>query len=139
MNNVNVTNIHNVYNTTVINNTTVNRISYNGGNGGITARPRPEEEAAARERHTPPVAAQTQHEQAARAKPELRASVNHGTPTVAATPKPGAFKRPRRRTRQSRRGHLTPSGETSRRSATGRCTSCATKKWCRTSRPACAE
>jgi hypothetical protein len=91
VNNVNVTNIHNVYNTTVINNTTVNRISYNGGNGGITARPRPEEEAAARERHTPPVAAQTQHEQAARAKPELRASVNHGTPTVAASPKPGAF------------------------------------------------
>ena len=88
VNNVNVTNIHNVYNTTVINNTTVNRISYNGGNGGITARPRPEEEAAARERHIPPVAVQTQHAQAARAQPELRASVNHGTPPVAATPKP---------------------------------------------------
>jgi hypothetical protein len=89
--NVNVTNIHNVYNTTVINNTTVNRVSYNGGSGGITARPRPEEEAAARERHIPPVAAQAQHAQAARANPELRASVNHGTPAVAATPKPGAF------------------------------------------------
>jgi hypothetical protein len=91
VNNVNITNIHNVYNTTVINNTTVNRISYNGGNGGITARPRPEEEAAARERHIPPVAVQTQHAQAARAQPQLRASVNHGTPPVAATPKPGAF------------------------------------------------
>ena len=90
VNNVNVTNIHNVYNTT-INNTTVNRVSYNGGTGGISARPRPEDEAAAREKHTPPVAAQTQHAQAARAKPELRASVNHGTPAVAATPKPGAF------------------------------------------------
>jgi hypothetical protein len=90
--NVNVTNIHNVYNTTVINNTTVNRVSYNGGNGGINARPTPEQESAARERHIPPVAAQTQHVQAARANPELRASANQGKPPVAATPKPGAFK-----------------------------------------------
>ena len=37
------------------------------------------------------MAAQTQHEQAARTNPEQRASVNHGTPAVAATPKPGAF------------------------------------------------
>jgi hypothetical protein len=90
--NVNVTNIHNVYNTTVINNTTVNRVSYNGGNGGINARPTREQESAARERHIPPVAAQTQHVQAARANPELRASANQGKPPVAATPKPGAFK-----------------------------------------------
>jgi hypothetical protein len=91
VNNVNITNIHNVYNTTVINNTTVNRVSYNGGNGGINRRPTPQEEAVAHERHIPPVAVQTQHVQAARAKPELRASTNHGTPPVAATPKPGAL------------------------------------------------
>jgi len=95
VNNVNVTNVHNVYNTTVINNTTtVNRISYNGGNGGINARPRPEEpeeEAAARDRHIPAVPVQAQHAQSAREQPELRASVNHGTPPVAATPRPGAF------------------------------------------------
>jgi len=91
VNNVNITNIHNVYNTTVINNTTVNRVSYNGGNGGINARPTPQDEAVGHERHIPPMAVQTQHAQAARAKPELRASVNHGTPPVAATPKPGAF------------------------------------------------
>jgi len=91
VNNVNITNIHNVYNTTVINNTTVNRVSYNGGNGGITARPTPEEEAAEHERHIPPVAAQTQHVQAARSNPQLRASANHGKPPIAATPKPGAF------------------------------------------------
>jgi WXXGXW repeat (2 copies) len=91
VNNVNVTNIHNVYNTTVINNTTVNRVSYNGGNGGINARPTPAEEAAVHEKHIPPVAVQTQHMQAARADPQLRASVNHGKPPVAATPKPGAF------------------------------------------------
>jgi WXXGXW repeat (2 copies) len=89
VNNINVTNIHNVYNTTVINNVTVNRVSYNGGNGGITARPRREDETVAHERHVPPVAAQTQHLQAARSNPEQRASVNQGKPPVAATPKPG--------------------------------------------------
>ena len=90
--NVNVTNIHNVYNTTLINNTTtINRVSYNGGNGGISARPTPQQESVVHERHIPPVAVQAQHEQAARTDPEQRASVNHGTPAVAATPRPGAF------------------------------------------------
>src|ERR1700681_5005829 len=76
VNNVNVTVIHNVYNTTIVNSTTVNRVSYNGGNGGISARPRPQEVAAAREQHIPAVAGQTQHAQAARTNPEQRASVN---------------------------------------------------------------
>jgi hypothetical protein len=89
--NVNVTSIHNVYNTTVVNNTTINRVSYNGGNGGIEAHPTPQEEAAASQRHVPPVAAQTQHVQAARSNPQLRASVNQGKPPIAATEKPGAF------------------------------------------------
>jgi len=91
VNNVNVTEIQNVYNTTVINNTTVTRVSYNGGNGGISARPTPQQEAAAHERHIAPVAVQTQHAQAARANPQQRASVNLGKPAVAATPKPGVF------------------------------------------------
>src|SRR5277367_873599 len=89
--NVNVTNIHNVYNTTVIHDTTVNRVSFNGGNGGISARATPEEERYANERHVGPVAAQTEHAQAARSNPEMRASVNHGRPSIAATPRPGAF------------------------------------------------
>jgi hypothetical protein len=89
VNNVNITNIHNTYNTTVIHNTTVNRISYNGGNGGINARPTPEQEAAAHERHIQPVAVQTQHEQAARNNPQQRASVNQGKPAVTATSRPG--------------------------------------------------
>ncbi len=94
VNNINVTNIHNVYNTTVINNTTVNRVSYNGGNGGVSARPTAAEEAAARETHVPPVAAQNEHFQAARSDPGLRASANHGKPPVAATAKPGALRGP---------------------------------------------
>ena len=93
VNNVTVTNIHNVYNTTVVNNsTTLNRVSYNGGEGGVTARPTPQQEAAARERHLPPVAAQTQHVQTARSDPQLRATANQGKPPIAATPKPNAFR-----------------------------------------------
>ncbi|MGB6633849.1 MAG: YXWGXW repeat-containing protein, partial [Terriglobales bacterium] len=89
--NVNVDNIHNVYNTKV-NNTAVNHVSYNGGNGGITSRPTAAEEAAAREKHVGPVAAQTQHMQQARSDPDQRASKNEGKPPVAATAKPGEFK-----------------------------------------------
>jgi hypothetical protein len=89
--NVNVTVVHNVYETRVVSNTTT-RVSYNGGNGGISERPTSQEQAAARERHIPPVAAQTQHIQAARANPELRASSNHGKPRVAATARPGELK-----------------------------------------------
>jgi hypothetical protein len=89
--NVNVTEIHNVYEdrTVVVNN--VNRVSYNGGAGGINARPSPQEEAASRDRHIPPVAVQTQHVQTARGNPQLRASANHGKPPVAATARPGEF------------------------------------------------
>ncbi len=44
VNNVNVTEIHNVYNTTVVNNYNRPRVSYNGGNGGINARPTSDDE-----------------------------------------------------------------------------------------------
>jgi hypothetical protein len=90
--NVNVVNIRNVYNQTVINNNvTVNRVSYNGGPGGTQARPRPQEETAARERHIPPVTAQVAHFQAARSNRDLHASANRGKPPIAATPKPATF------------------------------------------------
>jgi hypothetical protein len=93
VNNVNVTNIHNVYNTTIINKTTViNRVSYNGGNGGVNVRPTRQQEVFARERHVPPVAAQTQHVREARSDVQLRASQNRGKPPVAATQRPGAFR-----------------------------------------------
>jgi WXXGXW repeat (2 copies) len=91
VNNVNVTIVRNVYKTT-INERNVTRVSYNGGSGGINARPTSDEERATRERHIPPVPDQRQHMQAARSDPELRASANRGKPKVAATPKPGALK-----------------------------------------------
>lgn len=89
--NVNVVNVRNVYEERV-NVTTVNRISYNGGPGGVEARPRAEDEVAARERHLPRVAAQTEHFQQARSNPELRASANHGKPPVAATARANEFR-----------------------------------------------
>jgi hypothetical protein len=90
--NVNVTNIHNVYNTTVTNYNNVNRVSYNGGQGGIDRRPTPREEQIGQEHHLPPSAAQTQHIEAARSNPEMRAETNHGKPSIAATSRPGEFK-----------------------------------------------
>src|ERR1700726_2993127 len=78
VNNVNVTIIHNVYNTTVVNSTTVNRVSFNGGTGGISARPKPQEEAAAREKNIQAVAVRTQHVTAARTNPDQRASGTQG-------------------------------------------------------------
>jgi hypothetical protein len=89
--NINVTNIRNVYNENV-NVTNVSHVSFNGGQGGIEARPTAEEEAAAQGRHLGPVAAQTQHLEAARGNPQLRASVNHGAPPIAATARPGEFR-----------------------------------------------
>ncbi|HXY16275.1 MAG TPA: hypothetical protein VEI26_17425 [Terriglobales bacterium] len=93
VNNVNVTRITNVYNTTIINNntTTINRVSYNGGPGGIVARPTTEQEALAREKHIEPTSAQLQHETLAKNNPQQRASVNQGRPSIAATVKPAAF------------------------------------------------
>jgi hypothetical protein len=89
--NINVVNIRNVYNehVTVRNE---NHVSYNGGPEGVRARPRPEEEAAARRQRTGPVAAQTQDLRAARGNPELRATANHGKPPIAATARPGEFR-----------------------------------------------
>ena len=92
VNNVNVTVVHNVYNTKIVNNyTNVTRVSYNGGNGGINERPTREEESYDRERHVPPVAAQNQHVESARGNPQLRASANHGKPPIAATARPAEF------------------------------------------------
>jgi hypothetical protein len=85
VNNINVTNVHNVYNKTVIvNNVTVNRVSYNGGNGGIQARASEREQAAIREQHVTPTGEQQTHLQAARADRAQLASVNGGRPQMAA-------------------------------------------------------
>jgi hypothetical protein len=91
VNRVDTTITHNTYNTTVVN-VSETHVSYNGGTGGIEARPTPQQESYANEHHVGPVAAQTQHVQAARSNPELRASANQGKPPIAATARPGDFK-----------------------------------------------
>jgi hypothetical protein len=91
--NVNTTIIHNTYvNTTVVNRTTiVNNVSYNGGTGGVMARPNATEEAAVHEQHVQATELQAQHEQMARSDRSMLASVNHGSPAVAATARAGEF------------------------------------------------
>jgi hypothetical protein len=79
------------YNRNVVNNTTINRVSFNGGHGGVMARPSAQEQVAMHDRHMDPVAAQQQHVQMASQNTAMRASVNHGAPAIAATPRPGAF------------------------------------------------
>src|SRR6266851_3595621 len=90
--NVNVTNVTNVYNRTVIVNNTRN-VSFNG-RGGVEARPTPQEERFSREPHNAALAVQTQHEHAARQNRQLFASENHGRPAIAATARPGEFNGP---------------------------------------------
>jgi hypothetical protein len=89
--NVNVTNIHNTYNQTV-QNTTISRVSYNGGAGGINAQPTNEERLAGRDQHRGAMPLQARHEQLASTNRSLLASVNHGSPTLAATPRAAAYK-----------------------------------------------
>jgi hypothetical protein len=81
--NVNVTVIHNVYNRTVINNyTVINRVSFNGGSGGIQVRPRLAELAALREPHAPPMQTQIEIERSASQNRAQFAEVNHGRPAA---------------------------------------------------------
>ena len=94
VNNVNTTIVHNVYNTTVVNNYNVTRVSFNGGPKGSSARPTPAELQVQASRHIEPTPSQVQHEHTALATPTQRASVNHGVPQVAATPKPSALVAP---------------------------------------------
>jgi hypothetical protein len=83
--------ITNIYSRTVVNNISVSRVSYNGGVGGIPARATAPEIAAARERHVTFAVDQQRHEQEAFHSPQARASVNHGHPAIAATPRPAVF------------------------------------------------
>jgi hypothetical protein len=84
--NVNTTVVRNVYvNKTVINNTTVvNRTSFNGGPGGVTARPTAVEMSASRENHIQLTSAQMSHQTLASTNRANFASENHGKPATAA-------------------------------------------------------
>ncbi len=84
---VNVNIIHNTYvhNVTVVNNV---HVSYNGGPGGVPARPTPGEQAAFRENHVAATNVQMSHAQFARQDRSQFASANHGVPPAAALARP---------------------------------------------------
>jgi WXXGXW repeat (2 copies) len=90
--NVNRTIIHNTYeDRTVINRNMIGvRTSFNGGTGGIQARPSAQEAAFGRENHIAATAEQQNHMQMARTDRGNLASVNGGRPQNAALPRVGA-------------------------------------------------
>jgi len=91
VNNVNVSVVHNLYNRTIaVNRTTINRVSYNGGSGGIQARPRPAELAALREPHAAPMQSQLQVQRSASENRSQFAAVNHGRPSQVTDTRPVA-------------------------------------------------
>jgi hypothetical protein len=83
--------IHNTYNKTIIKNTTITNVSYNGGKGGITAHATAGEIAAEHEHHEGATALQVQHEHTASKDPSLFAKSNHGKPALTATSEAGKF------------------------------------------------
>ena len=89
VNNVDVSRNRDVYDAPV-SNRNESRVSFNGGSGGIEVRASSRQEAISNQRHVAPVGAQTQHQQTARANPELRAASNHGKPPTAAATRPEA-------------------------------------------------
>ncbi|MBS1523741.1 MAG: YXWGXW repeat-containing protein [Bacteroidetes bacterium] len=80
---VNRTVIHNTYidRTVVRRNTIVNNhVAYNGGHGGVMARPTPAQRIAMNQRHIPATSAQRDHQLAAVKDRSQFAKVNHGRP-----------------------------------------------------------
>lgn len=88
VNNFGNVHITNVYNRTVVVNN-VNRVSYNGGRGGLTVRASEREQSAFNERHFQPTSNQISHEQAMRNNRAQFASYNHGNPQTAAMSRVG--------------------------------------------------
>jgi hypothetical protein len=75
----------------VVNEFPSNRVSFNGGAGGVMARPTGGEMLAAREHHMGATSMQLQHQQMASRDNSLHAAVNGGRPGIAATSRPGEF------------------------------------------------
>jgi hypothetical protein len=92
VNNITNVNVTNVYSKTVITNPTVNRVSYNGGEGGLTARPTEQQQSFAHQHHIQPTALQREHVEMAARDPALREAQNKGRPPIAATSRPNDFK-----------------------------------------------
>ena len=75
-----------------VRNSSTERVSFNGGQGGLQTRATPQQIAFGRERHVDATPAQQQHVQFAARDPSLREAQNRGRPPVAATQRPADFK-----------------------------------------------
>ncbi|HZD75651.1 MAG TPA: hypothetical protein VE218_01515 [Acidobacteriaceae bacterium] len=85
---------HNVvYNRTVVVDRNASRASFNGGHGGIDARPTADEQRWSHEQHTAPLAAQHQNELHAGQNRAQFANVNHGRPENLAHAAPVSYNR----------------------------------------------
>jgi|SRR5579863_79114 len=82
---------HFIGNAEVIDKGPLNRVSFNGGPGGITAHASSAELRAEQQRRTGMSAEQLHHEELASHDNTMRASYNHGAPPVAGTQRPGVF------------------------------------------------
>ena len=87
VNNINPAVVHNVYNYSVPRNND-NRVSYNGGQGGINVRPTPQEIAVVHDPRTPPVSAQVQFARQSAANRAQFASAGHAQPASLVAEKP---------------------------------------------------
>ena len=67
-------------------------VSFNGGPGGVAARPTRAQMAAAHEHHVAFTSAQQRQQRMAFGNRSLRADYNHGRPSIAATARPGVFR-----------------------------------------------
>jgi WXXGXW repeat (2 copies) len=86
--------VRNVYEKQIVVNNTTNRVSFNGGKDGTTARPTPQERTYERENHFAPTGPQQQHAVLSAKDPKAFEKSNQGKPPVAATSKPGELKGP---------------------------------------------
>ena len=92
VNNMSNFNTTNVYSKPVTMSRTTN-VSYNGGSGGIVARPSAAQLQAARETHLGATSIQTRHTQAALKNPGARYTANGGHPSVTTSSKSAAYKK----------------------------------------------
>jgi hypothetical protein len=90
VNNFGSVHVANTYRQNVSVNTS-NRISYNGGPGGVRAEPNAQERSFQAEPHQAITAEQSRHISAAAVHPGLVANTNHGHPQIAATARPAEF------------------------------------------------
>lgn len=83
--------VTNVYYHPVVYHTTYEHVSFNGGPGGLVARPTREQVAFDHEHHMGFTSVQQRQQRMAFADHALRADYNHGRPPIAATARPAVF------------------------------------------------